>query len=321
MSSSIKDHSVVNNIMFAPQVPPPYEPGPELFYIGAEEHSICCCLITANGRYLMEHDVLSSNHPVIVFCHGNAGNIGTTKDFARSLARATECHVLFFDYPGYGLSPGKSNETSACLAVRAVINHVLHQMCIPASMCILFGQSIGTGIAAYGTKYAVNHYAAILGGLILMSPYLSIKQLAQSMTSFGSCILDRLDTSANITYCQSPLLIIHGRQDRLIPVTHGESLLELATCPKFSWFPDDADHNRFDFEQLNHEVTIFIQDNVDVEFTLHNYHNITPRYPEATPNVQESSVIKSILATSAELTSGSVQSTCSSSSGSGCYIL
>lgn len=317
--ASIKDHSLVNNIMFAPQIPSPYGPNrEELFYLG-EKYNICCSIIQSSGRVLTEHDFLSSNYPMIVFCHGNAGNVGTTRDFACTLALATQCHVFFFDYPGYGLSSGISNESSACNSIRTVMKHVLYKMKIPSERCILYGQSIGTGIAAYGAKYVFTKYQMILGGLILMSPYLSIKTLANSITSFGSCILERLNTSEFITHCHSPLLIIHGKRDTLIPVAHGEKLLELATCPKFGWFPEDADHNYFDLAKLLDMVKRFITNNMgphvhEVKYEV--YFNITPRDPIVTSEDDVRSIIKSSCATSGELSAGTAESSIN-----GCRLL
>lgn len=327
MSSLIKDHSAVNNIMFMPSAAGTYDFNPaHHFVITDDDHNvICCSLISPTGRYVSQSDLLRNHRlPFFIFCHGNACNLQqVVADPAKS--KYVECYTLSFDYIGYGQSGNthrgfNANENSACLSMRLVLHHVINNMRVPIENIVLHGQSIGSGVAAYGARYVVETYQKNVGGLILVSPYLSIRDLAQDMTSVGSLILQRLNTQDNISYCKCPLFVIHGECDDVIPVEHGRQLFNSATCEKYSYFPSGATHNYFNMDELSGEIIHFLTTYVEGKMVndVDSYVNITPRVHPG-PLYQSYTfprIVQTSLATTAEMGTGSVEYT-----SGGCLIL
>src|SRR5438445_4349663 len=194
--SCIKDHSIVNHLMFAPPSPS-YDKALGVFWI----KDICCLMIHYHDK---EASILSQNdeiitRPVMILCHGNACDMGHMTHFATILSKQCQCHVLLYEYPGYGLSPGKACENSCCTGISNVIDFLHLKMLIPIHNMLFYGQSIGSGIAAFGYVYCQMTYHCSPAALILISPYKSIQALAKNISPFGgSMILNRLDTFHNI---------------------------------------------------------------------------------------------------------------------------
>jgi len=233
----IKDNSLVNKLMFAPPTSS-YTKDLGVFWIEDITKSwienVCCLFIKyERGRAtILTSGATLETHPVIIVCHGNACDIGHMEDFGKTLCQSCACHVVLYEYPGYGLSIGSPSENSCMNGLINVIDHLNQQMAIPIQNMIFYGQSIGSGIAAFGYKYCKITFKQSPAGLVLISPYLSIKTLGKDILSTSYVpILDRLDTRENIKYCDTGLLIMHGDQDEVIPVNHGKELYDIAKCP------------------------------------------------------------------------------------------
>ena len=174
------------------------------------------------------------------------------EDLAKVLCLECQCHVILYEYPGYGLSPGKPSEESCMNGLINVIDYLTQQMAISVQNLMFYGQSIGSGIAAFGYKYCKTTFEKSPAGLVLISPYLSIKDLAEDITSSSYVpILDRFNTQKNIKYCDTSLLIVHGDQDEVIPVDHGKKLHEIAQCPvKILDIVENVGHNHLPYNRI-----------------------------------------------------------------------
>lgn len=229
--SFIEDNSLVNDFMFAPPKSS-YGNGPNIAWI----NNVCCVFVMDEGgdktSLLNKNSTIESKF-VIILCHGNACDIGHMVNFARKLSSVCSVHVVLYEYPGYGLSKGHPSENSCVQGLKDVINHLNIKMKIPIGNMIFYGQSIGSGIATVGYKYCKVELKQSPSGLILISPYLSIESLKNDiMPSCSSIpILERLNTQENIKECDTGLLIIHGTNDHVIPVKHGNELSKIAKCP------------------------------------------------------------------------------------------
>ena len=164
----------------------------------------------------------------LLFSHGNAGNIAHRLD-SISLFHSLGLNVLIFDYRGYGESEGKPSEKGTYLDVQAAWGYLLEERMISPQEIIIFGRSLGAAIAA---DLASRNPSA---GVILESAFTSVPDMAASLYPWLPVRLlsryryNNLDKVERIT---SPLLVVHSREDGIIPYAHGEQLFAHANEPK-----------------------------------------------------------------------------------------
>ena len=164
----------------------------------------------------------------LLFSHGNAGNISHRLD-SISLFHSLGLDILIFDYRGFGESEGKPSEKGTYLDVKAAWDYLLEERMISPEEIIIFGRSLGAAIAV---DLASQHPSA---GVILESAFTSVPDMAASLYPWLPVRLlsryryNSLDMIARIT---SPLLVVHSREDDIIPFAHGEKLFAHANEPK-----------------------------------------------------------------------------------------
>lgn len=165
---------------------------------------------------------------VVLFCHGNAGNISHRVDTMR-FHRALGLSSLHFDYRGYGQSGGKPSEKGTYLDAEAAWRYLTEERKIPAEQIVVHGRSLGGAIAAW---LAREHAPK---ALILESSFTSIPDVAAKLYPFLPVrLLARFhyNTKDYVREVKCPVLIVHGPQDEIIPFEHGRRLFELAKEPK-----------------------------------------------------------------------------------------
>jgi hypothetical protein len=164
----------------------------------------------------------------VLFCHGNAGNISHRLDSIR-LLHSLGLQVLIFDYRGYGRSEGTASEKGSYRDVDAAWHYLLEVRDLPEAGIIIFGRSLGAAVAA--DLASRTRPAAV----ILESAFTSVPDMAAGIYPWLPVRLlsryryDNLDKMALIS---APLLLVHSRQDEIIPFAHGERLFERAREPK-----------------------------------------------------------------------------------------
>jgi fermentation-respiration switch protein FrsA (DUF1100 family) len=165
---------------------------------------------------------------VLLFCHGNAGNISHRLD-SIDIFNRLGLSVLIFDYRGYGTSTGRPSEDGTYHDAEAAWRYLVDVQKKKPEKIILFGESLGGAVAAE----IASRYKA--GGLILMSSFTSIPELAGRLYPFLPVKLlskfhyATIEKIANIT---APKLIIHSPDDEIIPFVMGRALYEKAAGPK-----------------------------------------------------------------------------------------
>jgi len=160
-------------------------------------------------------------------------------------------HVIAFEYPGYGCSVGSPNETSINDRIRDVFSFLREEWKVQTKHIILFGRSIGTGPCAMLASECYQNEIEI-GGLILQSPYKSIKEIVRELIGkvAASFVMNRWNNELEIVNVKCPVLFIHGKMDELIPSEHSRHLYTLcASHHKTLEMPELADHNNFDLEK------------------------------------------------------------------------
>jgi len=181
-----------------------------------------------------------TGQPLVVFCHGNAGNISHRVDNLR-LLRQLGVSVFIFDYRGYGKSQGKASEEGTYSDLRGALTW-LNEKGWTAKRMIYFGRSVGAGVAL---QLALEQPPA---GLVLESPFTSIKAMGRHHYPLlwllaGWAFEARYDNLTKIGQLKAPLLIFHGDRDQIVPWQMGNELFERASSAKQFYSIPGAGHN------------------------------------------------------------------------------
>ncbi|WP_010629918.1 alpha/beta hydrolase [Halomonas sp. KM-1] len=168
----------------------------------------------------------------LLFFHGNAGNISHRLDSIQQFHRLG-LSVLILDYRGYGRSEGRPSEEGTAQDARAGWRWLTEQQGATADEIVLFGRSLGAAVAAeLAASLAPQEQPA---AVILESPFRSVPALGQQLYPFLPVRwLATLDypTERYVTRIESPLLVIHSRDDEIIPFSEGEAVYRAANEPK-----------------------------------------------------------------------------------------
>lgn len=186
-------------------------------------------LQTADGLALHAWYIPAKNKgPVILFFHGNAGNISHRLDSIQ-LFHALGLNVLIVDYRGYGRSQGVPSETGSYRDALAAWDYLIQQAGYSASEIIIFGRSLGGGVA---TWLASRQRPA---ALIVESSFTSVVDIAGSIYPYLPVKwLCRIyyPNIEHIPDVKAPVLVIHSEDDEIIPYHHGQRLYQAARQPK-----------------------------------------------------------------------------------------
>jgi fermentation-respiration switch protein FrsA (DUF1100 family) len=177
---------------------------------------------------------------VVLFAHGNAGNLSDRADVVAEVVERLHVSVLIFDYRGYGRSEGKPSEAGVLLDARAARDWLARRAGVDPKQIVLWGESIGGAVVA---DLAAHEDAR---GLVLESTFSSLPDVAAYHYRWLPVRLlmrSRLDSAAKIGAYHGPLLQIHGDFDRIIPIELGRRLFDAANEPKQFVVVPGGDHN------------------------------------------------------------------------------
>jgi uncharacterized protein len=203
--------------------------------------AIAVTLQTKDGLSLNGWFVKAATTPrytVIVF-NGNAGNRTHRVRLAREFTESG-LSVLLFDYRGFGGNAGSPTEAGLRADARAARDHVARRSDIDSTRLVYFGESLGAAVAA---ELATDHPPA---ALILRSPFTSATDVARVHYGFLPVrwlLRDRFATIDLISRVRTPLLVIAGDRDRIVPADQSRRLFESAGEPKSLTIVAGADHN------------------------------------------------------------------------------
>jgi len=162
----------------------------------------------------------------LLFCHGNAGNVSHRTESLRQW-HALSLNVFIFDYRGYGRSEGRPSEEGTYLDAQAAYDW-LQGRC-PELPIILFGRSLGAAVAI---DLAARGKGA---ALIAESGFTSVPAIGQELFPILPVkwlVRTQYNSVAKIQQVRIPVLVIHSREDEIVPFHHGETLFEAAPGPK-----------------------------------------------------------------------------------------
>lgn len=181
-----------------------------------------------------------ADRPVLLWCHGNAGNIINRLENLRLLYQMG-LSVFLFDYRGYGKSQSvRPSEQGLYEDAYAAYDYLMQTRKIRPERILVFGRSLGASVAG---ELAAQRPAA---GLILESSFPSIEAVAKLYYGglpmhwfLGAAhrLIDRLP------HLSLPKLVIHGEKDDIIPIELGRQVFDAAKPPKEWYAIQGADHN------------------------------------------------------------------------------
>jgi hypothetical protein len=181
-----------------------------------------------------------ADRPVVLWCHGNAGNIIHRLDNLK-LLHQVGLSVFLFDYRGYGRSQGlRPSEPGLYHYAFGAYDYLTRARKIRYDRIVLFGRSLGAAVAG---ELATRRPAA---ALILESSFPSVEAVARY--HYGGLpvhwllgaefrLIDRLPQLS------LPKLVIHGDKDDIIPLELGRQVFDAAKPPKDWYVIQGADHN------------------------------------------------------------------------------
>lgn len=191
--------------------------------------------------------------PTIALFHGNGGNVAHWADRVDDLT-GLGYGVVLVEYRGYGGNPGSPTEQGLYLDARATLATMAARG-VPASRVILFGESLGTGVAV---QMALEGRGIALA---LAAPYTSVAEAAgyhYPWLPTNYLVKDRYDSLSKIKSITMPVFIIHGNLDQTIPFALGMRLAEAANMPKMVRMPE-AGHNGLWAHDLVRDLDVFLK--------------------------------------------------------------
>jgi fermentation-respiration switch protein FrsA (DUF1100 family) len=205
----------------------------------AEEH----VLTTADGeKVIVWHVPAKPGHAVVLFFPGNGDFLaGRVSRFKGMISDGTGLVAL--SYRGYAGSSGRPSERGLLQDAAAAYAFAAERY--QAERIVVWGFSLGTGVAV---ALAAEKPA---GKLILEAPYTSTVDVAAALLRIVPVSLllrDQFHSDQRITRVRTPLLMMHGESDPVIPIAFGERLFALAREPKqFVRFPGGGHDNLDDY--------------------------------------------------------------------------
>lgn len=183
-----------------------------------------------------------SGKPFVIYFQGNAEGLAARAGRFTWLT-ADGTGLLALAYRGYGGSTGRPSEDG--LIRDAVAAYDFARERYPAERIVLFGESLGTAVAV---ALAAGHE---IGALILDAPFSSAADVGAAAYPFAPVrwlMKDKFHSDERIARVSAPLLVLHGEDDRIVPIRFGEKLFALAREPKrFVRFPQGGHVNLDDY--------------------------------------------------------------------------
>ena len=176
------------------------------------------------------------NAPLLIYFHGNGGNIGERGPIASILA-AHGVSVFLFDWRGYGKSEGTPTEQSLFHDTLAAYDYA--KQLVPASKISVYGESLGGPYAAYAAKERGAH------AVVIENSFASLAEMGNALYApipLGWTAPGALTTARWLNKAGAPVLVMHGKPDQVIPYSLGQSLYNQLRVPKEMLTSETAGH-------------------------------------------------------------------------------
>ena len=191
----------------------------------------------------------------ILFFTGNAGSAAWRSERIGHYA-SRGYGFLILNYRGYGGSGGSPSEEGLIADGLAAAGQLIQRGIEPGAI-VLHGESLGAGVAV---QVATSH---AFKAVVLEAPFTSAVDVAAKAYPFLPArwlMHDRFLSVEHIKGVSSPVMIVHGEADDLIPVSFGRRLFEAANEPKSLFVVPNAGHNDLDQQDVRARIERFIED-------------------------------------------------------------
>ena len=195
--------------------------------------------------------------------HGNGGNLGTRTGQLEWTKRTLGVHQFIFDYRGFGNSDGRPTERGTYLDARAALEYLQARPGIDPRRIVYFGHSLGTAISI---ELATVHPPA---GMALVAPFSSIRDMAPLVLPIpgaGWFVRGHYNSMQRIGKVQTPLLLLHGDEDEVVPYEQGLRLYHAANRPKRMLKLRGASHEEIPEPALNDMSNALVEFRKAIEF-------------------------------------------------------
>jgi fermentation-respiration switch protein FrsA (DUF1100 family) len=183
------------------------------------------------------HNKDISIYKTILFLHGNAGSL-ENRIHKINHFKNMNVNFLLLAWRGFNGNKGKPSEIGLYEDARSAVRW-LKSKGVEEKNIIIYGESLGTGVAievGQDKKFA---------GIILESPFTSMIDAGKEKYPFlpvRFLLKDKYESINKIKNIKSPILVMHGKVDRIVPFYMGKKIYELANEPKYSYFTEYDNH-------------------------------------------------------------------------------
>ena len=183
------------------------------------------------------HEKNLKDFKTLIFFHGNAGSL-ENRIHKLNHFRDMNINFLIIAWRGFSGNNGNPSEQGLYEDGKSAIDWLIKKG-VSEKNLILYGESLGTGVA---THLAQNKDFA---GVILETPFTSMIDAAKKFYPYIPVKLllkDKFENYKKIKNINSPILIMHGEVDQLVPFSMGKKIYEIANEPKYSYFTKYDNH-------------------------------------------------------------------------------
>lgn len=189
---------------------------------------------------------------LLVHAHSNGCDIGDMRQTLQSISESLRVHVMSFEFPGYGLHVGSASMRAIDDAAAAVLNYLVDELHVNPSQVVWYGRSIGSGPALRIAHRITKEHQRQPGGVILQCGYANFPEVAGHL--FGRMAKQLVSplwpNEAMVHELHCPVLLIHGRNDTMIPIEQSQKLWDGVSMKDLSNFHTcECGHNDFNFRR------------------------------------------------------------------------
>lgn len=194
------------------------------------------------GKNQLAQPCIDNNNIIALYFHGNSEDLCNVYPRAETLSNRFGIHIVCPEYSGYGVRKNRGTASeSECYAIAdASMQYIAKHY--PTRKILVLGCSIGTGLASY----VAFTYPEQLFGVVLVSPYTSIRDLVYEYIGYAAylCVSDLFPTLDRLRSYQGRLIVIHGKEDQVISYKHSQTIFHECTSPnKHLFIHPQEEHN------------------------------------------------------------------------------